>query len=48
MPPYSVCKSNINNIAKNISLRGINLPSSSAIKYTEIQYVVESLKNNIK
>jgi perosamine synthetase len=48
MPPYSACKSNINNIAKSISLKGINLPSSSALKDSEIQYVVECLKNNIK
>jgi len=44
MPPYSACKSNINNIAKNISLKGINLPSSSALKDSEIQYVIECIK----
>ena len=48
MPPYTTCKSNINNIAKNISLKGINLPSSSALKDSELQYVTECLKYNIK
>ena len=48
MPPYTTCKSNINNIAKNISLKGINLPSSSALKDSELQYVTECLRYNIK
>lgn len=46
MPPYNKTKCNVNNIAKNISLKGINLPSSSALKDSEIQYIVECLKNN--
>lgn len=48
MPPYNKTKCSINNTANNISLKGINLPSSSALKDSEIQYVIECLKNNIK
>ena len=45
MPPYNACNSNINNIAKSISLKGINLPSSSALKDSELDYIIESCKS---
>jgi perosamine synthetase len=42
LPPYKTYEDTLN-IAKNISSKGLNLPSSPTLEKSEIEYIVESI-----